>query len=267
MIYMYQNYITGQTEFALSYEFKVPKDHITRLIDDFVDSIPQEVLLEADVATTGRPLSHPAIMLKILLFAYSRQTYSYHTINNFHGSNYVARLIKRSFVYFTMALADHGLIKHDAFFIDGTKVKADANKYSFTWRRAVEKYHVKLQANVAELYDELVEKKVVQAMKPETLKSSTGMEEITEQLENEIDQLNEEIKQEPKVIKGCSVKKQRRRFLKKIQLGHKTGNITPKMIISLIIRACVLASIAIVDGQISMVLNVTLNFIVPISIN
>ena len=119
---MYQNYITGQTEFALSYEFKVPKDHITRLIDVFVDSIPQEVLLEADVATTGRPLSHPAIMLKILLFAYSRQTYtgrkievmleenlpmrwlardhtySYHTINNFRGSNHAARLIKRSFV-------------------------------------------------------------------------------------------------------------------------------------------------------------------------
>jgi len=242
---MYQNYITGQTEFALSYEFKVPQDHITRLIDAFVDSIPQEVLLEEDVATTGRPLSHPAIMLKILLFAYSRQTYSgrkietmleenlpmrwlardhtysYHTINNFRGSNHAARLIKRSFVYFTMALADHGLIKHDAFFIDGTKVKADANKYSFTWRRAVEKYHAKLQANVAELYDELVEKKVVQAMKPETLKSSTGMEEITELLKNEIDQLNEEIKQEPKVIKGGSVKKQRRRFLKKIHRKFK----------------------------------------------
>ena len=58
-------------------------------------------------------------------------------------------------------------------------------------------------------------------MKPEILKSSTGMEEITEQLENEIDQLNEEIKQEPKVIKGGSVKKQRRRFLKKIHRKFK----------------------------------------------
>ncbi|MCC4339738.1 hypothetical protein, partial [Limosilactobacillus reuteri] len=33
----------------------------------------------------------------------------------------------------------------DAFFIDGTKLEADANKYSFTWRRAVEKYHAKLK--------------------------------------------------------------------------------------------------------------------------
>lgn len=84
---MYQNYITGQTEFALSYEFKVSKNHITRLIDAFVDSIPQEVLLEADVATTGRPLSHPAIMLKILLFAYSRQTYSGRKIENMLEEN------------------------------------------------------------------------------------------------------------------------------------------------------------------------------------
>ena len=73
---MYQNYITGQTEFALNYDFNLPKDHVVRLIDAFVDSIPQEVLLEEKVAMTGRPLSHPAIMLKILLFAYSRQTYS-----------------------------------------------------------------------------------------------------------------------------------------------------------------------------------------------
>lgn len=75
-IFMYQNYITGQTEFVLNYDYNVPSRHIVRMIDAFVDSIPQEVLLDDKVATTGRPLSHPAIMLKILLFAYSRQTYS-----------------------------------------------------------------------------------------------------------------------------------------------------------------------------------------------
>lgn len=132
---MYQNYITGQTEFVLNYDYNVPSRHIVRMIDAFVDSIPQEVLFDDKVATTGRPLSHPAIMLKILLFAYSRQTYSgrkielmleenlpmrwlardhtysYHTINNFRQSQHANNLIKRSFVYFTMALKDHGLIQ------------------------------------------------------------------------------------------------------------------------------------------------------------
>lgn len=131
---MYQNYITGQTEFVLNYDYDVPENHLVRLISAFVDSIPAEVLLEDEVATTGRPLSHPALMLKILLFAYTHRAYSgrkietmleenlpmrwlaqdyrysYHTINNFRRSRHTHNLIKRDFVYFTMALQNHGLL-------------------------------------------------------------------------------------------------------------------------------------------------------------
>ena len=237
---MYQNYITGQTEFVLNYDYNVPKNHLVRLIDAFVDSIPQEILLEENVAVTGRPLSHPAVMLKILLFAYSRQTYSgrkietlleenlpmrwlardhsysYHTINNFRRSEHARNLIKRTFVYFTMALTDHGLIQNDAVFIDGTKVEADANKYSFTWRRAIEKYHAKLREKTANRYDELVEKQVIKEMKPEIIESIDGMELMAEEVEKEVANLNEAIKKEPKIIKGGSVRKRRRRFLKKL---------------------------------------------------
>ncbi|APR27987.1 IS1182 family transposase [Pediococcus acidilactici] len=238
---MYQNYITGQLEFVLNYEFTVPKNHIVRLIDAFVDSIPQEVLLEENVATTGRPLSHPAIMLKILLFAYARQTYSgrkieemlvknlpmrwltrdhqysYHTINNFRRSQHANNLIKRAFVYFTLALSDHGLVKDEALFIDGTKVEADANKYSFTWRRAIEKYHAKLRVKAEKLYEELVDKQVTKAMEPELAQSASGMEMMANNLKDEITKLDQEISQEPKVIKGGSPKKRRRRYLKKLR--------------------------------------------------
>ena len=237
---MYQNYTTGQTEFVLSYNYDVPQFHIVRLISAFVDSIPQEVLLEDDVATTGRPCSHPALLLKIILFAYSRKvysgrqietmleenlpmrwlaqdhTYSYHTINNFRQSQHANNLIKRAFIYFSMALTDHGLVKNDAVFIDGTKVEADANKYSFTWKKTSDKYHARLREKAVKLYEELVEKRVIQAMAPELVKSAAGMTLMAEDLEKEINQLDEEIAQEPKVIKGGSVKKRRRRSLKKL---------------------------------------------------
>lgn len=241
---MYQNYITGQTEFALNYDFNLPKDHVVRLIDAFVDSIPQEVLLEEKVAMTGRPLSHPAIMLKILLFAYSRQTYSgrkietmldenlpmrwltrdyrysCHTINNFRSSQHASNLIKRTFVLFTMALTDHGLIQNDDVFIDGTKVEeADANKCSFTWRRAVEKYHARLREKAVKLYEELVEERVLQAMAPEPVESAEGMELIAQDIEKEVTKLSAEIEQEPKIIKGGSVRKRRRRFLKNFAIN------------------------------------------------
>lgn len=236
---MYQNYITGQTEFVLNFDFTVSSTHIVRLIDAFVDSIPNEILLKDNVSTTGRPLSHPAIMLKILLFAYSRQTYSgrkielmleenipmrwlardnhysYHTINNFRSSSHASELIKQSFVYFSLALKDHDLIKDDAVFIDGTKIEADANKYSFTWKKSVQKYHNSLKEKASALYEELVEKQVIESMDLETVQSSSGMELISENITEEIAKLNEEIEQEPKVIKGGSPKKRRRRFLGK----------------------------------------------------
>lgn len=236
---MYQNYTTGQTEFVLNFDFTVSSTHIVRLIDAFVDSIPSEILLEDNVSTTGRPLSHPAIMLKILLFAYSRQTfsgrkielmleenipmrwlarenhYSYHTINNFRSSSHASELIKQSFVYFSLALKDHDLIKDDAVFIDGTKIEADANKYSFTWKKSVQKYHNSLKEKASALYEELVEKQVIESMDLETVQSSSGMELISENITEEIAKLNEEIEQEPKVIKGGSPKKLRRRFLSK----------------------------------------------------
>ena len=243
---MYQNYTIGQTEFVLNYNYDLPQNHVARLISDFVDSIPQDVLLEDSGAATGRPSSHPAIMLKILLFAYARQTYSgrkiemmldenlpmrwlahdytysYHTINNFRRSQHASKLIKHAFVYFTMTLKDHGLIQNDAVFIDGTKVEADTNKYSFTWRRAVEKYHAKLREKTSKLYEELVEKQVVQEMAPELVTSAEGMDVMEQELAEKITKLDEEIKQEPKIIKGGSVRKRRRRFLKKLR--HQLSN-------------------------------------------
>ena len=240
---MYQNYTIGQTEFVLNYNYDLPQNHIARLISDFVDSIPQNVLLEDSGAATGRPSSHPAIMLKILLFAYARQTYSgrkiemmldenlpmrwlahdytysYHTINNFRRSQHASKLIKHAFVYFTMTLKDHGLIQNDAVFIDGTKVEDDANKYSFTWRRAVEKYHAKLREKTSKLYEELVEKQVVQEMAPELVTSAEGMYVMEQELAEKITKLDEEIKQEPKIIKGGSVRKRRRRFLKNFAIN------------------------------------------------
>ena len=141
--------------------------------------------------------------------------YSYHTINNFRSSSHASELIKQSFVYFSLALKDHDLIKDDAVFIDGTKIEADANKYSFTWKKSVQKYHNSLKEKACALYEELVEKQVIESMDLETVQSSSGMELISENITEEIAKLNEEIEQEPKVIKGGSPKKRRRRFLSK----------------------------------------------------
>ncbi len=61
-------------------------------------------------------------------------------------------------------MEDEGLIRENAVFIDGTKIEADANRDTFVWRKAIEKYHAKLKEDVSALYEELSNKEVVKAM-------------------------------------------------------------------------------------------------------
>lgn len=178
---MYQNYITGQTALSLTLDFSLPKNHLASVISSFVDSIPADVLLDKK-SKTGRPAYHPALMLKIFLFAYSRRVFSgrkiermleenlpmmimaegrkisYRTLNNFRSSEHANKLIKTCFIYFANLLADEGLIRADSLFIDGTKIEADANRYTFVCRKAEEKYHARLKEDAVKLYEELIEK-------------------------------------------------------------------------------------------------------------
>lgn len=202
---MYKNYNTAQTCIALNLDFNIPNNHIVKLIDMFVNTIPHNII-ETSVATTGRPAYHPAMLMKMLLFAYSRRvfsgrrivemnaenipmkwlsqdtTISYKTINNFRSSKEVSDLIKLAFIYFTKLLADNGMIEDQALFIDGTKIEADANKYSFTWKRAVEKFHPILKDKITRLYEELIEDQVIKEMEKEYLTSSDGLVEILKKL-------------------------------------------------------------------------------------
>ena len=235
---MYQNYNTMETALTLQLDFTIPNDHEARLISRFVDSIPSEFLLE-ETSHTGRPAFHPAMLLKMCLFAYSRTTFSgrkmermneesipmkwltgdtsvsYKTINNFRSSEHASKLIKYAFILFTTLLSDNGLIHEDALYIDGTKIQADANIYSFTWKKAIERYEAKLNANVSELYDELIQAKVNLALSEEILKTSKGIEEIIVSLDKELVAVEAAITEEKAIPKGGSEQKRRRRILKK----------------------------------------------------
>lgn len=213
---MYQTYITEQTTLTLNLDFSIPDNHIANVISNFIDSVPDDVILET-TSGTGRPAYHPVMMLKILFFAYSRRVFSgriiermlkenlpmmiladnrhfsYHTINNFRSSDHANKLINQCFVYFISLLEDEGLILENAVFIDGTKIEADANRYTFVWRKAVEKYHAKLKEDIAALYEELINKEIVKAMAKEEVQTSQGLEILAQETEKEIEKITEEI--------------------------------------------------------------------------
>lgn len=73
----------------------------------------------------------------------SQDTYvSYKTINNFCSSKHANNLIKTAFIYFTLLMCEKGMIEDEALFIDGIKLEADENLYSFTWKRAIDRWEL-----------------------------------------------------------------------------------------------------------------------------
>ncbi len=50
----------------------------------------------------------------------------------------------------TLLVAD-GCVNMEDDFVDGTKIEANANRYTFVWRKSAEKYREKLQVNVDQL--------------------------------------------------------------------------------------------------------------------
>lgn len=149
----------------------------------------------------GRCHYHPKMMLKIILYAYMNNIYScrkiekavqrdihyiwlaaqerpdFVTINRFR--NRVKNDINNIFTQVVLVLADKGFITLDVEYIDGTKIESKANKYTFVWRKTVEKNRAKLQEKIrfllGQIDDVIAQDKAAESNKvdftPETLTS------------------------------------------------------------------------------------------------
>lgn len=73
-------------------------------------------------------------------------------------------LLRQCFGQFLCQLVEEKLIGGQAIFIDGTKIEANANKFTFTWEKSIEKYHTSLIEKSNELYKQLVTEQVLPAM-------------------------------------------------------------------------------------------------------
>lgn len=92
---------------------------------------------------------------------------SYRTINRFRAVSSTHGLIKQMYLAFYTQLKEQDLISDDVIFVDGTKITADANKYSFVWRKTTEKNEAKLEQKTSELYDVLIQAGVDTSIKAE----------------------------------------------------------------------------------------------------
>lgn len=140
-----------------------------RIVDAVIESLRLEDFKKL-YRQRGRSPYHPKMMLKVIIYAYMNTTYScrkieklltrdihylwlagyekpdYITINRFR--NRVKAEINNLFTQLVLLLAQRGFISLDVAYIDGTKIESKANKYTFVWRKSVEKNRAKLMEKI-----------------------------------------------------------------------------------------------------------------------
>ena len=207
----------------MALEEMVGEDHLVRQVDEIINQIDTSVLDE-QYQGGGTSAYHPVMLLKVILYAYSQQIFSsrriakalrenihfmwlsrmnqpdFRTVNRFR-SVILRETIEELFTQLVEELLELGLVDFERYFVDGTKIEANANKYSFVWKKSTEKYKAKLQENVKALLDEV---DAVQEWEDEVYgdrdlnEVEGGKENSSEDLQRVAEKLNEVLHKEPK---------------------------------------------------------------------
>jgi len=169
-----------QLKLPLNIEYIIPKDDSVRLLGQIVEEMDLKEIYQSYSRLRNNQAT-PKQMLKILLYAYMNRYYSSRKIEtackrdiNFmyllegaptpdHAT--IARFRKLHFApvaekllaQMTNFLADNAEISFENIFIDGTKIEAASNKYTFVWKKAVTKNQQKLMDKIPSLFQEAEE--------------------------------------------------------------------------------------------------------------
>lgn len=85
-----------------------------------------------------------------------RQRPDFRTINRFR-SEIIKVVLETVFTAVIQFLAEENYVQLEHYFVDGTKIEANANRYTFVWGKAVVKHKAKLQEKVQTLFGTIEE--------------------------------------------------------------------------------------------------------------
>ena len=176
-----KNYISFQSGYQLklplNLECMIAEDDSVRLLSQFVEEMDLTDLYSTYERVRENSVS-PRTLLKIVLYSYMNGDYSSRSIElnckrdiNFmfllEGANapdhatfarfrsiHFAPCSKRILAEMSNHLYNLGEISGETIFIDGTKIEASANKYTFVWKKAVSKNQAKLLLKLADFMAE-----------------------------------------------------------------------------------------------------------------
>ena len=199
----------------------IPPHHLVRVINDAVNRI-DDAIFERAYPGGGRDSYHPKMMTKVLIYAYSQKIYSsrqiakaltenipfmwlaarqqpnFRTINRFRSER-MKDVLETVFTAVLELLVEEGYVKLENYFLDGTKIEANANRYTFVWKKSVDKHHAKLQEKVKELFEQIeeLEKEEDRQYGDHDLPEREGTL-TAERLEKAVQKLETKLKEQPK---------------------------------------------------------------------
>ncbi len=118
------------------------------------------------------------MLLKVIVYAYCEKIYSsrriakalrenihfmwlsgsnrpdFRTINRFRSSR-LKDTIDKVFASIVELLVEEGFVRLEDYFLDGTKIEANANKYSFVWKKSVERNKANLTEKIKSLINHI----------------------------------------------------------------------------------------------------------------
>lgn len=196
-----------------------------RVVNAIIDGIDTKKINKL-YSKIGRYPYHPKMMLKVIIYAYMNNIYScrkieqalkrdvhfiwlagyekpdYITINRFR--NRVKGEINQIFTQIVLLLVEKGLVSLDVEYIDGTKIESKANKYTFVWRKSVERNRAKLQEKLKVLLAQ-----VDDCIAQENSVADESVEVTPELLSEIVTALKEELESNPEPINNDEKKKVR----------------------------------------------------------
>lgn len=136
----------NQSVLPLNLEIKIEKNDPVRKLAEICDELDYTKLYSLYLRNWRK--IDPAVLFEILVFAYMNGIYSSRDIEKACKNERLAGVIEELFCQLVEKLCDLGEISYKNIFIDGTKIEANANRYTFVWARAVEKNLQKLKNKI-----------------------------------------------------------------------------------------------------------------------
>jgi transposase len=208
----------------------IEEKHLVRIVNQVVNAMDISALVN-QYKGGGTTAYHPRMLLKVLLYAYSVKLYTgrkiaralrqdihfmwlsgmntpdFRTINGFRSSK-AKEVIESLFQQMLLFLIDHGYIKMENYFCDGSTFAADANRHGMVWKKNAERFRANAAEQCRELFKEI---DVLNATEDQQYTNSDFEERGLSAKEITAETINEQVDKLDNIIEACINKKDKRK--------------------------------------------------------